>query len=158
MSAKYLNLFNSLYFGVPFYQPPLKASKTKNLMKLRLCITAILTLAFMKAGAQTHNCGIPWDVIYQMKDGDTQVVKGEKGKVIMIGNYRSRASKIVSRLPELILKKTDSKTGEKIEFKFIPTTELNYVLKEGDELDITANADMEVYFSGYKYGADQKVK
>lgn len=122
-------------------------------MKNLLLLISICLAAFGTTNAQTHSNAVPWDVIYQMKSGDQQVIKGEKGKSIEITFFRYRIGKGIGRAPELTLKKTDAKTGAKIEFNVIINinTDLHYIIKEGDELEMVADTDELVYLSGYVY-------
>ena len=122
-------------------------------MKHLLSLSVLCLALSAKVNAQAHGNAIPWDVVYQMKSGTQQVIKGEKGKSIEITFFRFKVDKGIGRIPELTLRKTDTKTGEKIEFGILMNlnTDIHYILKEGDELEMAASADEVVYLSGYKY-------
>lgn len=122
-------------------------------MKQLLSLLVIFTLSFSYAYAQTPGNAVPWDIVYKMAKDETRTIKGEKGKVILVTFLRHKGEKTIAYGPEMILKKTDAITGEKLELEIVLNVSMDnhYIIKEGDELVLRARSEGISYVAGYKY-------
>lgn len=123
-------------------------------MKYALLLVVAFTLFFTKASAQIPSNALPWDIAYKIPKDEKRVIKGEKGKIIVLTYWRME--NYVGNVPVYLLKfsKFESQTGEKIEFSLIQLSSVDdrhFLLRENEELLIEARSSIQAYFSGYIY-------
>jgi hypothetical protein len=130
-------------------------------MKKLVTLLFIFTLCLVRATAQIGQPK-PWDAIFQMAADETRVIKGEKHKTIVVTYCAYLLSKSTLRSGvKVVLKKKDSKTGETIEWNVFMTgtasasNNQQFLIKENEELECSAQVAVQYYFSGYIYDVAQ---